>query len=98
MIQTHEWIVQPDWLSSYSKYRCVLCPLYLENLDGIRPVRVRVLPRFAIHQAFSKHVQVEDGIVFWVLDLALKQFHDAQESIQGTADVYDCRHNNSKLD
>lgn len=74
----------------------VLCPLYLENLDGISPVRVGVLPRFAIRQAFSEHVQVEDGVVLWVLDLALKQFHDAQESVQGAAEVHDCRHNNNK--
>lgn len=74
-----------------------LCPPYLENLDGISPVRVGVLPRFAIRQAFSKHVQVEDGIIFWVLDLALKQFHDAHECVQGAADVYDCRHKKQQV-
>lgn len=73
----------------------VLTVLYLENLDGIKPVRVRVLPWFVIDQAFSKYIQVEDCIVFWVLDLNLEQLDDAQEGIQGTADIYDWRHNNS---
>lgn len=71
----------------------VLCSRYLKDLDGIGPVRVGVLPRFAICQALCKHVQVENGVAFWVLDLGLKQFHDVQESLQRAADVYNCRQN-----
>lgn len=71
----------------------LLCSAYLKDLDGIGPVRVGVLPRFAIRQALGVHVQIEDGVVFWVLDLALKQLHDVQESLQGAADVHNCRQN-----
>lgn len=83
---------------SVSVCMCVraLCSLYLKDLDGIGPVRVGVLPRFAIRQALGIHVQIENGVVFWVLDLTLKQLHDVQESLQGAADVYDCRQNKSK--
>ena len=72
----------------------VLCSPYLEDLDGIGPVWVGVLPRFAIGQALCKHVQIENGVVFGVLDLALKQLHDVQESVQWAADVHDCRQKN----
>lgn len=63
----------------------------LEDLDGVGPVKVGPLPRFAISQAFRKLVQIEDGVVFRVLDLALKQLHDVQERLQGTADVNNCK-------
>lgn len=72
----------------------VLWSSYLEDLDWIRPVGV--LPRCAFRQALRKHVQVENGVVFWVLDLPLKQFHDVQERVQGPADVYNCRQKNNK--
>lgn len=74
----------------------VLCSRYLEDLDGIEPVWVGVLPRFAICQALSKHIQIENGIVFRVLDLALEQFHDVQERLKGAADVHNCRQNKNK--
>lgn len=75
---------------------CVLRVFHLEDLDGIGPVGVGVLPRFPFGQALRKHVQIENSVVFWVLDLALKQFHDAEESLQGPADVHNCRENNNK--
>lgn len=74
----------------------VLGSLYLKDLDGIGPVGVGVLPRLAIRQALSKHVQIENGVVFRVLDLTLKQFHDVQESLQRAADVYNYRRNKDK--
>lgn len=64
---------------------------YLEDLDGVGPVWVGVVPRFAIGQALCKHVQIENGVVLGVLDLALEQLHDVQESVQRAADVHDCR-------
>lgn len=69
----------------------VLCSPYLEDLDGVGPVWVGVVPRFAIGQALCKHVQIENGVVLGVLDLALEQLHDVQESVQRAADVHDCR-------
>lgn len=66
-------------------------PSDLEDLDGVGPVEVGLLPWFAIRQAFREHVQIEDGVVFWVLDLALEQLHDVQERVQGTADVNNCK-------
>lgn len=69
----------------------VFCVVYLKDCDGICPVRVRILPGFALHQAFGKHIQIEDGVVFRVLDLTLEQLHDVQECLQRTADVYDYR-------
>lgn len=78
---------------------CVLCSLYLKDLSEVDPVRVWGLPWCAIRQALTENIQIEDGIVFWVLDFTLEQFHDAQEGLQGAADVYNCRHNdNNKRD
>lgn len=71
---------------------CVLRSSYLKDLSEIDPVRVRGLPRFAIGQALTENIQIEDGIVFWIVDFALEQLHDGQEGLQGAADVHDCRH------
>ena len=67
--------------------------LYLEDFNGIRPVRVRVFPGLAFGQTLCKHVQVEDGVVLRVGDIILKQLHDAQERVQGSTDVHNCRWN-----
>lgn len=63
-------------------------PRYLKDVDGIGPFGVGVLPRPAIRQALGKHIQIEDGVVLRVLDLALKQLHDVQECVQGATDVH----------
>lgn len=73
---------------------CAPCMLYLEHLDGVDPVGVRVLPRFALREALGEHVQIEDDVVLRVGDLALKQLHDAQESLQGAADINNYKDNN----
>jgi len=70
---------------------CVPCFSYLKDLDGIGPFELGVLPRFTISQALCKHIQIEDSIVFRVLDLTLKLLHDDHECLQGPADIYDCR-------
>lgn len=67
--------------------------LYLKDCDGICPVWVGIFPGFAIHQAFSKHVQIKNGIVFRVLDLTLEQLHDGQESLERAADVHNYMEN-----
>lgn len=78
--------------------REVLCILYLKDRDGICPVLIRILPGFAIHQAFSKNVEIEDGVVFGVLDFTLEQLHDVQERLKRAADVHNYRQNtNMKL-
>lgn len=67
-----------------------ICFSYLKDVNGIGPVSVRVLPWFTICQTLSENIQVENGVVFRIRNLTLKQFHDVQESVQRATDVYDC--------
>lgn len=64
---------------------------YLKSADGISPVWILVLPWFSIRQTLGIHIQIEDGIVFWVVDLGLEQFHDVEESLKRSTEVNDCR-------
>lgn len=63
---------------------------YLEDLNRVGPVRVRVLPGFVLGEALREHVQVEDCVVLRIGNLALEQLHDAKEGVQRAADVHDC--------
>lgn len=64
----------------------------LKKLDWILPLHSRALPQPVqlITEAFTKRIQVEDGIVFWVLHLLLKALHDFKEGLKRSADVHDC--------
>lgn len=64
---------------------------YLKSADGISPVWILVLPWFSIRQTLGIHIQIEDGIVFWVVDLGLEQFHDVEESLKRSTEVNDCQ-------